>query len=126
MKASSLSTNSSISCLLKVLDTNNSLLSSLYAPVLLNTLLTPNVRSCKLMSSFIIVRCLVLEFFDVIPIALDRDRHLVIRVSHGVYPSFVFTCKGFFYVLKSVADVLLHDLMYSVGIKYACDSPIES
>ena len=72
----------------------------------------------------------MLEFFDVVKVTHDFDWYVVVGVGNGVYPSFDFTCNGFFEVFESgndfVVDFVVHDLMYSVGIKYACDSPIES
>ena len=68
----------------------------------------------------------MLEFFDVVKVTHDFDRYVVVGFGNGVYPSFDFTCIGFFEEFESCNDFVCHDLMYSVGIKYACDSPIES
>ena len=52
------------------------------------------------------------DLLNVVPIAVYLNRECVVRIGHGVYPRFHFTCKGFFYVLKSVADVLFHVLEF--------------
>ena len=68
----------------------------------------------------------VSEFFSFAPKTIDGDWDVVVGVSHGVVPRLCLTCIGLLDVHEAVFDFFSHDLMNSIGMKYACDSPIES
>lgn len=65
---------------------------------------------CPLTEDFELFVCHVLEFFRVLPVTLNGDGYVIVRIGHGVYPSFVFACICLFDILKPVDDVLFHVL----------------
>ena len=65
----------------------------------------------------------MLEFFDVVKVTHDFDWYVVVGVGHGVYPSFDFTCNGFFEVFESGNDFVCHVLEFLELIRSALFIP---